>query len=256
MERSKQSIAGRIGQINQVLGLEGNRPLMVFHTEGKTLLQIYSTLRQIVAKHHVTFAVLDSLSRTGIGDLNENMPANTIMDMMTELFASSLVLAHSPKGDDKKGTYGSIMFQAAADVEVNVKTHRIGSENTSWTEYQIGKANDLGVNSTSWLTFDYQEVHNPNPMIRVTRLVDIRKPSLDEIPDFNELEKPDQYLTIEEKLIRCLHDNGPLKVNDIVRLTGLKAGSIRPNLNARKGTIFGRNVDETWVLLDAAGRFP
>jgi|TARA_Y100000310_G_C20601316_1_gene773206 hypothetical protein len=251
MERSKQSIAGRIGHINHALGWHGERELEVFHTQGRTLLQVEATLRRIVSEKGVYVAVLDSLSRTGLGNLNDNADANAVMNMMTELFPTSLVLAHSSKDKESKGTFGSVMFQAAADVEINVETHRIGQENTSWTEYQILKANDLGVRSKSWFAFEYIDQYDEDDSrIRTSRLSDIRIPDQMEIPDFG----AEQHLTPLEKIIRALNDHGNLHVNDIADLTEIKANTVRSTLNRKKGSTFTRNEDETWTLLGPEGR--
>ena len=254
MERSPQSIAGRIGQLNRALGLEGNRPILVFNTKGKKLVEIERTLRELVQTENIYLGVLDSLSRTGLGNLNDNADANVVMDILSDVLPSSLVVAHSPKGEEGKpgkGTFGSNMFVAAADVELNVATHRIGEENTSWTELQISKGNDVGDRKKRWLRIDYGEKVDAWDRRIVSHYIEsIRTAEPSEVPDF-EVEK---HLTIEEKILRALDDNGPSDVNEIAELTSLKADSIRSTLNRKTGTTFAKMDDGTWTLLGPEGR--
>ena len=254
MERSPQSIAGRIGQINRALGLDGNRPILVFNTHGKKLVEIERTLRELVQNENIYLGVLDSLSRTGLGNLNDNADANVVMDILSDVLPSSLVVAHSPKGEEGKpgkGTFGSNMFVAAADVELNVATHRIGEENTSWTELQINKGNDVGDRKKRWFRIDYGERRDAWDRRIVSHYIEsIRTAEPSEVPDF-EVEK---HLTIEEKILRALNDNGPSDVNEIAELTSLKADSIRSTLNRKTGTSFGKRDDGTWTLLGPEGR--
>ena len=254
MERSPQSIAGRIGQLNRALGLEGNRPILVFNTHGKKLVEIERTLRELVQNENIYLGVLDSLSRTGLGNLNDNADANVVMDILSDVLPSSLVVAHSPKGEEGKpgrGTFGSNMFVAAADVELNVATHRIGEANTSWTELQINKGNDVGDRKKRWLRIDYGERRDAWDRRIVSHYIEsIRTAEPSEVPDF-EVEK---HLTIEEKILRALDDNGPSDVNEIAELTSLKADSIRSTLNRKTGTSFGKRDDGTWTLLGPEGR--
>jgi len=70
------------------------------------------------------------------------------------------------------------------------------------------------------------------------------------VPDF-EVEK---NLTIEEKILRALDDNGPSEVNEIAKSTYLKADSIRSTLNRKIGTTFGKLDDGKWTLLGPEGR--
>ena len=254
MERSPQSIAGRIGQINRALGLEGNRPILVFNTHGKKLVEIERTLRELVQNENIYLGVLDSLSRTGLGNLNDNADANVVMDILSDVLPSSLVVAHSPKGEEGKpgrGTFGSNMFVAAADVELNVATHRIGEANTSWTELQINKGNDVGDRKKRWFRIDYGERRDAWDRRIVSHYIEsIRTAEPSEVPDF-EVEK---HLTIEEKILRALDDNGPSDVNEIAELTSLKADSIRSVLHRKTGSSFGKRDDGKWTLLGPEGR--
>ena len=149
-----------------------------------------------------TCALPISLSRTGLGNLNDNADANVVMDILSDVLPSSLVVAHSPKGEEGKpgkGTFGSNMFVAAADVELNVATHRIGEENTSWTELQISKGNDVGDRKKRWLRIDYGERRDAWDRRIVSHYIEsIRTAEPSEVPDF-EVEK---NLTIEEKILQ------------------------------------------------------
>lgn len=234
MERSSASIAGRIGWVNEALGLPGDRPLEVFHTKGKTLQQIEGTLRKIVSQKGIEFAVLDSLSRTGLGDLTENAPANATMDMMANLFPSSLVLAHSPKHSPGE-IYGSDMFRNAGDITVAVKAHRIDDDPVTWTSYQIEKANDLGVKREHWLAFEFEDDENFDSRVQISRLVDIRIPNPSEIPDFETLDKEAEQGKQRRLIIRHM-SRGDYEAStgaQIARNTGIPEGTVRRELTLR-----------------------
>lgn len=121
LERSAESMARRLGMVNQVLGLPRDRELLMFHARGKTLADVNEAMLETVRKEGIGFVLLDSLSRSGVGDLNDNRAANTAMDLMNGLPCAWAVLAHTPRADESH-IYGSQMFDAAADLGVMLMT--------------------------------------------------------------------------------------------------------------------------------------
>jgi len=123
LERSKSSIQQRIGRVNQALGLPRTRPLLTINARGKSLSDVIDSARQAVKAHGIRCVFLDSISRAGFGDLNENRPVNAIIDALNGLSESWLGLAHTPRADDTHA-YGSVHFDAGADVMVQLTSQQ------------------------------------------------------------------------------------------------------------------------------------
>ena len=121
LERSESSMARRLGQVNGALGLDRDRGLLMLHRRGRSLSDVIDAVHQAVVEHKVKLVVVDSLSRTGVGDLTENQTANNAMDLLNGLGAAWLALGHTPRSDETH-LYGSVMFDAAADIAIQLLT--------------------------------------------------------------------------------------------------------------------------------------
>jgi len=141
LERSESSFKRRLGVVNRVLGLPPNRPLLTQQARGKSLSDVLDSARDAIKRHGVTRVVLDSISRSGFGDLNENRPGNAVIDGLNSLGVSWMALAHSPRGDDSH-IYGSVMFEAGADIMVQLSSQQ--KDKTLGIGLAITKENDLG----------------------------------------------------------------------------------------------------------------
>lgn len=115
LERSKESMTARLGNINNVLGLEIERELLMLNARGRPLQEILDRVRDAIRNYGVELVVLDSLSRAGYGDLNSNQVANTAVDALNSLGVAWLAIGHTPRGDDTH-LYGSVHQEAGADV--------------------------------------------------------------------------------------------------------------------------------------------
>ena len=151
LERPPSSIRRRIGHVNGALGLDFDRPLMTLHARGKKITDIRDSIAEAVFREDIGGVILDSISRAGMGNLNDNAPANDIMDALNGVAPSWLAIAHPPRGGDN--VFGSIMFENAADVIVRLKSQRDGDRRLG-VRLEIEKANDLP--PTKPLTFDYR----------------------------------------------------------------------------------------------------
>jgi len=141
LERSKQSISRRLAAVNKALDLPPTTKLLTLNARGKSLSSVMPACRQAIAQHRVKLIVLDSISRAGFGDLNENRPVNAIVDALSSLCDSWLALGHTSRASEDH-LYGSIMMDAGADivVQLNSETKEDGTLGVGW---QITKKNDL-----------------------------------------------------------------------------------------------------------------
>lgn len=119
LERSRASVRDRIGMINRRLGLDPRRPLLTLNARGKSLVEVKSRCHYAVMKKNVEIMILDSISRTGYGALNEDKTANTIIDTLSSICQSWIGIAHTPRADETH-VFGSMHFEGGMDVGVQM----------------------------------------------------------------------------------------------------------------------------------------
>ena len=145
LERSEREMQRRLGCVNQALGLKPNRSLRFLHARGLAFNDIVDTVEKEVERHNIGWIVLDSISRSGMGDLNDNRTANRITDSLNYLIKDHddrgwMAIAHTSW--EENHVYGSIMFEAAADVMLKLDTAR-GSGGRLGVKFEITGANDV-----------------------------------------------------------------------------------------------------------------
>ena len=147
LERSEASFARRLGMVNEALGLPRDRHLLMMHERGKSLADIWDAAETTIQREGVGLTVIDSLSRSGVGSLVKDDTANKAMDYANAFKSAWLFLAHTPRGDESH-TFGSQMFDAAADLAVQLLTEESDAMDDPMGEPRLGigikvtKAND------------------------------------------------------------------------------------------------------------------
>ncbi len=141
LERSKESVARRLAMVNLVLGLPPNRKLLMLHARGRSLHDVIPACRKAIRDKDVKIVFLDSISRAGYGDLNDNRPVNAIMDALSGLCDTWIAIAHTPRADESH-IFGGVHFEAAADLVVQLSAEAKDSR-TLGIGFQITKRNDL-----------------------------------------------------------------------------------------------------------------
>lgn len=141
LERGRESMSRRLANINEALGLERRRPLHFLNARGKSLSDVMGAVHAYSKKHKVELFILDSVSRAGFGDLNENRPVNAIGDALNGLGRSWMAIAHTPRGDESH-VFGSQMFDAAADVLLQMTSQQGKTSDLMGIALQVTKAND------------------------------------------------------------------------------------------------------------------
>lgn len=141
IERDRFSMSDRLARINDCLGLPEDRPLHFMNQRGKSLGDIIGAAQKYVDANGIEFVLLDSISRAGLGDLNENQPVNRIIDAMNGLCRSWCALAHTPRSDESH-LYGSVHFEAGMDVGVKLTTQSQNEGATVGVALTVTKAND------------------------------------------------------------------------------------------------------------------
>jgi hypothetical protein len=165
--------------------------------------------------------VLDSISRAGFGDLNENQPTNKIIDALSSLSTTWMALAHTSRANEEHA-YGSIMLDAGADICVLLATE-ISDDGTLGLGYQITKQNDIGNHEQLTYALEFNEFGLSN----------VRRA------------KPFEFVTIEGKKKQSPEtsvidfilgqDDADACATDIAAATGLNRVTITKMLNNKNG---------------------
>lgn len=142
LERSRESIGRRIGNINEALGIDRSRPLRVLNARGRSLLDIIGSVERFVDREGIEFVILDSISRAGFGDLTADRPVNAIIDALNGACPTWLAIGHTPRSDATH-VFGSQHFDAGADVMVQVSSAYGETENDLGLAMQATKGNDV-----------------------------------------------------------------------------------------------------------------
>jgi len=176
IERSKSSMARRVARINVALGLSAREPLLMLNARGKSLSHIYEAARRDITKHEVQVVFFDSISRAGAGDLNDNQPANQVMDMLSDLSPTWLAVGHMTASDGGKAkVFGSQMYENAVDLAVKL-TGDSSQEDTLGVSLEITKANDTALRQLVYIKYSFNG----------TGLVGIEPSSLRDFPDLDQ----------------------------------------------------------------------
>lgn len=161
LERGPKSMDARLGDINRVLNLPRERKLLRFDKRGRSLMDVWDSVDAAVKREGVRCVFLDSLSRAGNGDMNANDVANRTMDALNALGTAErpiswVTLGHTPRADEAH-VFGSQMFTAAADLEIQLLTER-KEDGTLGVGTKGIKANDVALPPLTVLAYEFDEL--------------------------------------------------------------------------------------------------
>jgi hypothetical protein len=156
LERSRESLVRRLSMVNRILGLPATRPLFTLNARGKTLSEVVPVIRKAIKDKGVGMIVLDSISRAGLGDLNENLAGNRIIDALSALCPTWLALGHTSRANEDH-MYGSIMQDAGADICVQLMSEIKNDGAILGIGWQITKQNDIGYQGVKTYALEFTE---------------------------------------------------------------------------------------------------
>ncbi len=221
LERSARSMQQRLGNVNRALGLKPNRPLRFLHARGRSLKDIVNPIKKTMSKHNIKYVILDSISRSGMGDLTSNDVANRITDSLNSIIEKGdnergyLAIAHTSWSEEH--VYGSIHFEAAADSICSVKTSK-NEYNELGVQLQVDRGNDVsGGVELPMLKFCFSEFG----------LSEISSASADDFPDLI----PD---TLSERISKYLVRNPDKTPVEISQSLKINDSSVRGILHRNK----------------------
>lgn len=155
LERSESSWRRRLARVNLALDLDSSSGMQTIHARGASLSDVASEIRRLLRdkEAQIDCIFLDSLSRAGYGDLNDNQTANRIIDVLNGFGIAWLALAHSPRGDSTHA-YGSVMQDAGADVILKQSAER-KEDGTLLVALEMTKGNDVPRAKRQLLAYEF-----------------------------------------------------------------------------------------------------
>lgn len=229
LERSEDSLRERLGNINEALGLDREREILMLNARGQSLIDVEDACRYAIRTHKIGLVILDSISRAGLGTMVGDEPANLLADMLTRICPTWLALAHTPKGNEDT-LYGSQMYVAAADVTVKLFSQQDPGKPLG-VGLDLDKKNDVGSAPMQIIAFEFDE-------LGVTGIRPGRK------GEFPEVEERKKRTLIDDVVEAFRERNGPMSATDIEKASGRSRNQVSNALN---------NNPETFVKLGRQG---
>jgi 5S rRNA maturation endonuclease (ribonuclease M5) len=220
LERSKYSLGKRLANVNRVLGIQPTTPIHCINARGKTLYDVADTCREYIKKYNIGIIFLDSISRAGLGDLNDNQSMNKIIDTLSSICPSWVALSHTSRANEDHA-FGSIMADAGADICIQLSS-QILEDNTLGIGWEITKTNDTGkrimeINALTFNEYGLQGIRKAKPYefpeIEGKRKTDLLSQLIDyvtnqESSDSNATDAADELMQDQGNISRLFLNSG------------------------------------------------
>ncbi len=241
LERSAESLRRRLGAVNKVLGLPASRPLLTLNARGKSLNEVIPACRKAIKKYNVGLVALDSISRAGLGDLNENQSGNRVIDALSSMCPTWLALGHTSRASDEH-LYGSIMQDAGADICIQISS-QIKDDGVLGIGWQITKQNDIGIHAQKIYALEFNEYG----------LINFRPAKTFEFPDIEGNSPLDMLTTVIDWISN--QDSGDATATEIEKEFGFtranvsrlftKSGKFVVTRKVKQSVYYGVKADKT-----------
>ena len=212
IERGPAGMRRRVARVNQAVGLSPRESLLMLNARGKNLNSIYEAARRSIEEHEVQVVFFDSISRAGAGNLNDNEPANAVMDMLSDLSPTWLAVGHMTESEGgKPKVFGSQMYENAVDVAIKLTGDQHPEE--LGVSLEITKGNDTPLGQLQYLRYEFNG----------TGLVGITNSSLSAFPDLDRREPNNR-----EKIATYIDNsaNGKATASEIAKALDINQGSV------------------------------
>lgn len=214
LERSRESVRRRLALVNQQLGLAVDASLLTINARGRSLVDVVDRIARAV-EGGAQVVWLDSVSRAGYGSLVQDDTANRIMDELNGVAPSWCAVGHTSRADDSH-LFGSQMFDAAADVAVQVQGQKM-KDGKLGVGLRVTKANDIAFPPLAIWAMEFDQYG----------LSDFRPARAGEFPDIE-----GEDLSAADQVERHLLDFGADDATAIAEALGLSRQNVSTLLNA------------------------
>jgi hypothetical protein len=154
LERPPDSVKVRARQLARALGVHDDYGMQFLHRRGHTLTTVGPGIARWVEENPGGFVFLDSISRVGMGKLVEDATANLFADTMHRVAPSGwLGIGHTSKANESS-MFGTVMFQASADIEVRLRSQ--AKEKELGVKLEIASSNHTSKIASMTLAFEYE----------------------------------------------------------------------------------------------------
>jgi len=217
LERSKETLQRRLSSVNRLLGLPAVTPIRILNARGRSLSDVLDACAKTIKQFNIEVTILDSISRSGFGDLTENRPVNAIIDALSSLCDTWLALAHTPRADETH-VYGGIMFEAGADIVIKLAS-AISTNSTLGLGYEITKTNDIAYHPMETWAMEFGEAG----------LTNFRKAKPYEFPEIEGAIKKPMLQAIKDFIYT--RDRGEATASETAEATGFNRGNVSNTLS-------------------------
>ena len=233
LERPVSTIKRRISHISQSLGLDPQYALHVLNARGRPLKTMRQQLESYIRKHDIKFIGLDSISRSGANSKDEE-DANGLIDLLNSLECSWMAIGHVGHMD-KSRLYGSVMYEAGADVMIKATSIKPnGEELKSQRAIHLSsyKVNDIPPPPGITIEFSFDQ----------SGLNGIKKTALEDHPDLFE-EVTGQTINDSDRLMGLVLSKGKVSPTSACMELGLDRKWVSRQLNG-----------QSYVMVETLGR--
>lgn len=203
LERAERSFKRREYALRFALGIDGSSGVEYIHARGATLKSVERKMKTWSKSHVGGVVILDSVSRAGLGSLNDDTTGNSFADIMNAAATTWIAIAHTSWEGSRDPTqaheFGSIMFRAGEDIGVSLTSAKKPKENKLGIALRIVKANDIPPqDQPQILSLEFQDEF----------LIGIHKGTQDEYPKLFLVGDEDDYTRVTNYLEAAGEDYG------------------------------------------------
>lgn len=224
LERPEHTMERRDYYAAAAMGLPSNRSRVTYlHMRGMGLKAALQHASPWLKAHPGAFVVLDSVSRAGLGSLNDDEPATQFIDMMGSLGATWLGIGHTAKASSDH-IFGSTHYENGADIAIKLSSEERTTDTGAslGVSLQITKLNEGRKPSPAHYAFEWNGTGN---------LSNIRSASEFEFPDLFLERKTGRV----ERVVDYLKAVGSATLTEIAENTGVDVSTISRLLNKPDG---------------------
>ena len=229
LERPRRSMERRARMLMAVLAITAPPCMDYLHAPGAHLPTIAPRLRAWLQAHAGGVFILDSLSFTQVGALNDDTTAAKAIGLLRTVGGTWLVLGHTPRADTGH-LIGSTLQDAGADVMVRLAAERKG--NTNGLMLEVTKANDIGFPEKYFLAFEFSQTDREGR----SDLVMVRKARCTEFPEL----LADGKTSNADKLRNYFQDVSEATLSEAAAATGVPYTKASTLLNNSESFVFLR----------------